>query len=143
MDISTNDEATVINIEGVEQNAKEFLCQNKAVVKIALEALRNVFKNPILTQEQYDALCATYGQIPSYAHPNGVKIPLAFILDKVLHLRGYRRGHAWLFGKQPLVLVADLGAAAEEVEALAAFITERVRDVAGLSIEREVRTLNA
>ena len=48
MDISTNDEATVINIEGVEQNAKEFLCQNKAVVKIALEALRNVFKNPIL-----------------------------------------------------------------------------------------------
>jgi UDP-N-acetylmuramate dehydrogenase len=101
------------------------------------------FKNPILTQDKYDALCAAYGQIPSYAHPNGVKIPLAFILDKVLHLRGYRRGHAWLFGRQPLVLVADLGAAAEEVEALAAFITERVRDVAGLSIEREVRTLNA
>lgn len=82
-----------------------------------------------------------YGAIPRFAHPAGVKIPLAFILDKVLSLRGFRQGNAWLFGAQPLVLVLDAGGMSAEVEALAHSIELKVHDAIGVSIEREVRTM--
>ncbi len=99
------------------------------------------FKNPILTQEAYDALCAKYGPIPQFPNPKGVKIPLAFILDKVLGLRGHRKGAAWLFGAQPLVLVLDEGGTASDVDSLAREIETRVKEETGISIEREVRSM--
>ena len=99
------------------------------------------FKNPVLTQEQYDELSAKYGPIPQFPNPKGIKIPLAFVLDKVLNLRGYRKGRAWLFGAQPLVLVLDEGGTASDVDSLAREIEEQVRATTGISIEREVRTM--
>lgn len=99
------------------------------------------FKNPILTEAAYAALCEKYGDIPRFAHPAGVKIPLAFVLDKILGLRGFRQGNAWLFGAQPLVLVLDTGGMSAEVEALAHSIESKVHDAIGVSIEREVRSL--
>lgn len=96
------------------------------------------FKNPILTQEQFSKLSATYGAIPSFPHPDGVKIPLAFILDHVLSLKGYKKGNTFLFGNQPLVVVADLGATATEIELLAQEIEEKVFDATHIRIEREV-----
>ena len=99
------------------------------------------FKNPVLTPEVYASLVATHGSIPQFPHPRGIKIPLAFVLDKILSLRGYRKGRAWLFGAQPLVLVLDEGGSSTEIEALAQEIEEKVRDAVGLVIEREVRTM--
>ncbi|MDB5195580.1 MAG: UDP-N-acetylenolpyruvoylglucosamine reductase [Parcubacteria group bacterium] len=106
------------------------------------------FKNPILTQEAYDALSlryrteiAPYGSIPLYPVPGRVKIPLAFILDKLLGMRGFRLGPTFLFGNQPLVLVADAHASAADVDALARNIEQKVYDATGISIEREVRDL--
>jgi UDP-N-acetylmuramate dehydrogenase len=99
------------------------------------------FKNPILSEAAYDELSHKYGPVPRFPNPNGIKIPLAFVLDKILDLRGYRKGKVWLFGAQPLVLVVDEGGTAEEVNALANEITERVREIIGVSIEREVRTM--
>jgi UDP-N-acetylmuramate dehydrogenase len=108
------------------------------------------FKNPIVAQEVYDALSARYeaearpyGGIPMYPVPGQVKIPLAFILDKFLSLRGHRIGKAFLFGNQPLVLVGDQGATAREIDALAHDIETRVHDATGITIEREVRMLAA
>ena len=77
------------------------------------------FKNPILSQKKYEELIAKYGSIPQFPNPNGIKIPLAFVLDKVLSLRGYNKGNAFLFGAQPLVLVLSRNGRAEEVEQLA------------------------
>jgi UDP-N-acetylenolpyruvoylglucosamine reductase len=45
-----------------------------------------------------------------------------------------------LFERQPLVLVAEPGATAEEVDALAEEVAERVRVATGIMIEREVET---
>lgn len=106
------------------------------------------FKNPFLTHEAYDALSeryrtkiAPYGGIPLYPVPGQVKVPLAFILDKLLGLRGYRAGRAFLFGNQPLVLVADTHATAHDVDTLAREIETKVYDATGIVIEREVRDL--
>jgi UDP-N-acetylmuramate dehydrogenase len=99
------------------------------------------FKNPIISKETYDALVTKYGPVPEFPNPNGVKIPLAFILDKVLGLKGFRLGNAFLFDNQPLVLVADHGASAHEVDTLAKLVETKVMDATGIKIEREVKTL--
>jgi UDP-N-acetylmuramate dehydrogenase len=108
------------------------------------------FKNPIVSEEKYQELAkkyereaAPYGGIPRYPVPGQVKIPLAFILDKFLGLRGYQLGPAFLFGNQPLVLVAGKGAHASDVDALACDIEARVERATGIRIEREVRFLRA
>ena len=99
------------------------------------------FKNPILSKEKYEELVGTYGAIPQFPNPGGIKIPLAFVLDKVLSLRGYTKGNAFLFGAQPLVLVLTRNGRAEEVEELAKEIEEKVFSTTEITIEREVRTL--
>lgn len=99
------------------------------------------FKNPIIAADEYARIQAIYPDLPQYPAHGGVKIPLAYVLDKVLALRGYRMGTARLFEAQPLVLVADRGAHAAEVERLANGVEQKVFDAIGISIEREVQTL--
>ncbi len=99
------------------------------------------FKNPVLSEQKYTELTARYGAVPRFSNPSGVKVPLAFILDKALALRGFRMGHAHLFGAQPLVLVLDPGGSSSEIEALAREVETRVYDATGIRIEREVRSL--
>lgn len=99
------------------------------------------FKNPILSEEVYETLSQKYGAIPRFPNPHGVKIPLAFVLDKVLNMRGYRKGNAWLFGAQPLVLVLDLDGTSNDIEMLAQEVEQRVADATGITIEREVRVM--
>ncbi|KND47932.1 MAG: UDP-N-acetylenolpyruvoylglucosamine reductase [Parcubacteria bacterium C7867-004] len=97
------------------------------------------FKNPILTGDQHLHLAAKYGAVPSFPVEGGVKIPLAFVLDRVLNLKGHEQGNVSLFGNQPLVLVAQSGATASEVDAFADMIAVRVKEATGISINREVR----
>lgn len=99
------------------------------------------FKNPIIEPELFASLCSRYGAMPSYPAIGGIKIPLAFILDHILGLRGYREGQVSLFGNQPLVLVADTGATAADIDAFANAIAQKVFEATGISIEREVQTL--
>lgn len=99
------------------------------------------FKNPILTPERYEELKEKYGEVPSFPHPDGVKIPLAFVLDRVLNLRGFRQGPVWLFGSQPLVLALDPSGMARDVESLARLVEQKVYDATGITIEREVRSM--
>lgn len=99
------------------------------------------FKNPVIPQEQYDALAAQYPSLPGFPQEGGVKVPLAWILDRVLGLRGHAQGSVWLFERQPLVLVAARGATAHDVDALAAYVHARVEEATGISIEREVQSL--
>lgn len=98
------------------------------------------FKNPILTPEAFASLSSEFGAIPSFPHEGKIKVPLAFILDHILGLKGYRKEHVFLFGNQPLVIVAEPGAHAKEIEELAQEIEKKVFERVGLSIEREVRT---
>jgi UDP-N-acetylmuramate dehydrogenase len=99
------------------------------------------FKNPVVTPEAYAELRERYPEIPGFPQADGVKVPLAWILDRVLDLRGHALGKARLFQMQPLVIVAERGASAHEVEALAYDVAARVRDATGIDIEREVRSL--
>jgi UDP-N-acetylmuramate dehydrogenase len=99
------------------------------------------FKNPTISADAYSALQQRYPELPGYSTPEGVKIPLAWILDRVLSLRGFSMDHVRLFDNQPLVLVTEEGATEKEVSALADAVAEKVFNATGIKIEREVRSL--
>ncbi|MDB5237029.1 MAG: UDP-N-acetylenolpyruvoylglucosamine reductase, partial [Parcubacteria group bacterium] len=99
------------------------------------------FKNPTITQEAYAQLTAQYPELPGFSTPSGIKIPLAWILDHVLDLRGFSMARTHLFKNQPLVLVTEEGATAREVEALANHVAALVHAATAIAIEREVRLL--
>ncbi|TSC67134.1 MAG: UDP-N-acetylmuramate dehydrogenase [Parcubacteria group bacterium Gr01-1014_72] len=101
------------------------------------------FKNPIVTREVYERLAAAHPTLPAFPIPEGgVKLSLAWILDKALGLKGFRKGAVGLYEKQPLVLVNFGGATAAEVESFAKEIAERVREKIGIEIEWEVEKLS-
>lgn len=99
------------------------------------------FKNPTLSEAIFDTLKQKYPDLPGFRTEAGIKVPLAWILDHVLMLRGYTLGHAFLFHTQPLVLVASPGASAKDVEVLAKEVSNKVFEATGITIEREVRSL--
>lgn len=101
------------------------------------------FKNPTISPVVYESLKERYADIPGFPNEEGVKIPVAFILDHVLNLRGYTMGNISLFQNQPLVLVAGPGATSREIDTFAKSIAAKVLDSTGIVIEREVRNFPA
>lgn len=99
------------------------------------------FKNPTVESSAADALRARFPELPAFPQKDGtVKLSLAWILDHALSLKGYARGNVRLFERQPLVIVAESGATADDVDALARDVAARVREATNISIEREVET---
>jgi UDP-N-acetylmuramate dehydrogenase len=92
---------------------------------------------------QAQALKERYPGIPLFAMPEteGVKVPLGWLLDQVLHLRGFAQGEARLFERQALVIVASRKASARDVRALAQKIKNDVREKIGIEIQEEVSAL--
>jgi UDP-N-acetylmuramate dehydrogenase len=101
------------------------------------------FKNPILTHEEFTPVHKQYPEIPFFELQNEqYKVPLAWILDHVCHLKNTWQGNVGLFERQPLVLVTKPGATATDVELFARDIAQRVNEMTGIVIQREVTTLS-
>ena len=99
------------------------------------------FKNATISKEAFDTLAEKYPGFPGYQTEGGMKISVAWILDKILNLRGYSTGNVRLFENQPLVIVAERGATAHDVDTLARDVEQRVLESTGITLEREVRML--
>ncbi len=101
------------------------------------------FKNPILPRADAEALHAQYPDMPLFAMPEvaGVKVPLAWLLDQVLGIKGMQMGGARLFEKQPLVIAAARDARAVDVIALKEKVKTLVKEKLFFEIEEEVRIL--
>lgn len=99
------------------------------------------FKNPVITKQLYQKIQETYPELPGYETLEGIKVSLAWILDKALHLKGYSEGPVRLFEKQPLVLVTEDGATENSVDEFANKIAEKVFEATNIRIEREVQKL--
>lgn len=100
------------------------------------------FLNPIIAEGEVAALHTRYPDMPVFILPEGgVKVPLAWLFDHVLDLKGMREGKAFVWDKQPLVLAAEPGARSADVHALAKKIAEMLRKTTGIAIIPEVRAL--
>lgn len=98
------------------------------------------FGNPSVDAGTAAALKERYPELPLYPIPESreTKVPIAWLLDRVLGLRGYRLGRARLFERQALAIVADRDARASDVRALARDVTDRVHDAFGILLVPEV-----
>ncbi len=99
------------------------------------------FKNPVLSSAAYAALAQKYPGIPGFPFEGKVKVSLAWILDHALSLKGFGEGNARLFEAQPLVIVAEPGARACDVERLAHVVAQKVFEKTNIELEWEVRSL--
>lgn len=101
------------------------------------------FANPVLPESEAQQLAARFPGLPLFVLPESpgyAKVPLAWILEHVLHLKGFQQGSVRLYEKHALVLVAERGAHAREVNALVTEVAQRVHDATGITIAREVET---
>ena len=96
------------------------------------------FKNPTVGRKFYEQLRKKYPQIPAYAVDENFRIPLAWILDKVCDLKGFKKGKVGLYRNQPLVLVNFGGASSNDVKKFADEIARTVKIKIGINIELEV-----
>lgn len=101
------------------------------------------FKNPILSNSEAQALAQQYPDMPLFDLPesSGTKVPLAWLIDRVLNLKGLAVGGARLFERQPLVIAVARGTPAADVRALAGKVTSKVQEKFGINIEPEVKIL--
>lgn len=101
------------------------------------------FKNPIVSKEVAEELVAAYPGLPTFAMPetDGVKVPLAWLLDKVLALKGFATGGARLFEKQPLVIAAKKNTSSRDVLELADNVARKVKENFFITIETEVKII--
>ncbi len=97
------------------------------------------FKNPVVSMEKFQDLKKIFPEMPGYENTdNSIKIPLAWILDKVLNLKGYKKGSVALFNSQPLVLVNFGESNGDEVYRFGLKIANLVKERTGIDIEFEV-----
>jgi len=97
------------------------------------------FKNPLISLELYHSLLEKYPELPGHIlNDNTVKIPLGWILDKVLHLKGVQDGAVGCYEGQALVIVHDGSATSSDIVAFAHYVGALVFEVTGITIEWEV-----
>ncbi len=100
------------------------------------------FKNPHVSLVLYKELCIQFPGLPGFPDGNDVvKVSLGWILDHVLHMKGFRKGHVGLFEKQALVLIGYEGVTAKEIYAFSAEIIDAVKTKTGIVVSREVQVL--
>lgn len=97
------------------------------------------FKNPIIAVKKYNFLLEKFPGLPSYPTKKGfVKVPLAWILDNICNLKGYRKNSVGLYKKQPLILVNFGKATGKEVNTLVKQIKKKVFEKTNIKIVLEV-----
>jgi len=101
------------------------------------------FLNPVVPEAQAKALNERYPEMPLFAMPETthVKVPLGWLLDKVLAVRGMQVGGARVYEQQALVIAAAEGSTAHDVKQLAHEIQTLVQQKIGLKIVAEVTIL--
>lgn len=99
------------------------------------------FKNPIIPKSQFMKLKEKYPGIPGFSENGKIKIPLAWVLDKVCDLKGLNEGNVGLYERQPLTVVNLGDATFEEIEKFADRIAKTIKKKTEIEVEWEVRVM--
>lgn len=100
------------------------------------------FKNPIISQQAYQALKIKYPDIPGYGLENGqIKIPAGWLIEQC-GWKGKRHGRCAVHNVHALVIVNDGGADGREILTLAGEIQASVENHYQLRLAFEVNVLD-
>jgi UDP-N-acetylmuramate dehydrogenase len=101
------------------------------------------FKNPVVNQQQAEALLHQYPQMPHYPQPDGtVKLAAGWLIDQV-GLKGTCVGGAAVHQQQALVLINKKNASAEDIIELAELVRRTVQEKFNVKLEHEVRFIGS
>ena len=99
------------------------------------------FKNPEVSNHQFQELIQMFPSIVGYHLPNGnVKLAAGWLIEQC-GWKGYRKGDAGCHAKQALVLVNYGNAGGEEIYALSESIITSVQQKFGVHLDREVNII--
>lgn len=99
------------------------------------------FKNPVISEEEFQKLKKNHSELPAYKLDNNtVKIPAAWLIDQC-GLKGKRFGDAGVHKNQALVLVNYGTASGKEILELAGRVQSEVKEKFGISLEPEVNII--
>jgi UDP-N-acetylmuramate dehydrogenase len=100
------------------------------------------FKNPVVRNETLEQLQQSYPELPFYVvDEEQVKLPLGWILDHVLKLKGKGSETVSQYEGQALVLINRGAATAADIVSHADAIAAQVEETTGIAIEWEVTKL--
>jgi len=94
------------------------------------------FKNPVVTQAQFETLVAEYPEIPNYPAGSSRKLAAGWLIEQV-GLKGYTDGSVGVHKLQALVLVNYGGASKADIQRLSSLVLERVQQKFGIALEQE------
>lgn len=138
---------TELNKMGVENPG--IMDVSKAVIKIreqklpAPEKIGNsgsFFKNPVISNEQYNELIKKFPDVQGHSKDGGFKVAAGWLIEKA-GWKGKRFGDAGVHENQALVLVNFGNATGQEIYDLSQRILEDVLDKFGILLEREVNII--
>jgi UDP-N-acetylmuramate dehydrogenase len=95
------------------------------------------FKNPVISQDQYDRLKISFPGIISFPQEGKIKVAAAWLIEQC-GWKGKRIGDAGVHSTQPLVLVNLGNATGAEILNLGEKIRESVYEKFGITFETEV-----
>ncbi len=98
------------------------------------------FKNPEITEAQFEQLKIEYPHIPGYKTEAGMKVPAAWLIESC-GWKGKRIGETGTHVEHALVLVNYGHAKGAEVKALALEIIQSVNDKFGINLHTEVNII--
>ena len=96
------------------------------------------FKNPVVSRADSEELRTKYATMPLIPHEDGFKVPAAWLIEHVAGMKGVKVGDLRTWGKQPLVIVNDGEATADDVDVFSHSITKSVFEKTGIQMEQEV-----
>jgi len=99
------------------------------------------FKNPTIAIAHYDTLKKQYPDLPGYpVNDEYIKIAAGYLIEKC-GLKGFRKEDAGVHQMQALVLVNYGKASGNQIFDLSSLVIEKVKDVFGIELEREVNII--
>ncbi len=105
------------------------------------------FKNPEISNAQFEILKTQFPSVVGYSLPNGkVKLAAGWLIEQCgpqdeVSWKGYRKGDAGCHAKQALVLVNYGNANGNEIYNLSEAILQSVKEKFGVILEREVNII--
>ncbi|WP_035387351.1 UDP-N-acetylmuramate dehydrogenase [Ferrimonas senticii] len=99
------------------------------------------FKNPLISNSQYQELLQQYPELPGYSDGDQVKVPAGWLIDRC-GLKGFAIGGAAVHQQQALVLVNTGAATATDLRSLANHVIATVKAKFDIGLHPEVRVVN-
>ncbi len=114
---------------------------NKLPSPSQLGSSGSFFKNPIITQTEFDRISSEFTDLRGFPQNDGsTKISAGWLIEKA-GLKGYRIGDAAVYDKHALILVNYGNATGDDIWQMAEYVIKTVFDKFGVRLEPEVNVV--